>query len=169
MANKFLIAEIKDADKDITGYMARKASRGILLWGDKIALLNVTKFNYHKLPGGGIEDSETHEQAFEREILEETGCKCKINDYGGVIIEYRDEFKLVQLSYVFFAEVVGEPGEVHFEESEIEEGFVLEWVPIEKIEEVIGNDKPSNYEGGLINRRDKEIINFYKPKLLARH
>jgi 8-oxo-dGTP diphosphatase len=165
MAQKILIANIKDADKDVKGYGVRKASRGILLWGDKITLLNVTKFNYHKLPGGGIEGGETTEEAFKREVLEETGCDSEIKDYGGIVVEYRDEFKLVQLSYVFFAEVIGEPGKVNFEQSEKDEGFVLKWVPVEKIEEVIGRDKPTNYEGNFIQRRDRAIIDFYKSRL----
>ena len=56
MDYKYLIAEIKDSDSDISEYKVSRAARGVLRMGNKVALLNVTKFNYHKLPGGGIEN-----------------------------------------------------------------------------------------------------------------
>lgn len=168
MTKKFLITEIKKANKDVSKYSIRKASRGVLRWKNKIALLNVSKFNYHKLPGGGIDNSETNEKAFQREVLEETGCHCIIEDYSGVTIEYRDKFNLVQISYVFFANVIGKPGKVNFEQGEKDEGFILEWVPLEKVEEVLKTDNPTNYEGEFIHKRDSAIVNFYKARLFKK-
>ena len=169
MDYKSLIIELQDGKKDLDKYRIRRAARGVLVWGNKIALLNVTKYNYHKLPGGGIEEGESKEEAFKREILEETGANCEIKNYAGVTIEYREEYKLLQISYVFFAEVVGKLGEVKFEESEIAEGFKLEWVPVENIQEILGKDKPSNYEGSkFICKRDRAIINFYNERLSCR-
>lgn len=162
MTYKSIIIELQDGNKKLVRYRVRRAARGILVWGNKIALLNVTKHHYHKLPGGGIEDGETNEEAFKREILEEAGAKCEIKDYAGVTIEYREEEKLLQISHVFLAEVIGEPGEVKFERNEQDEGFKLEWIPVERIQEVLNQDKPSNYEGSkFICRRDEAIINFY--------
>lgn len=166
MTFKSLIIELQDGDKGLDKYRIRRAARGVLIWGNKIALLNVTKHHYHKLPGGGIEEGESKEDAFKREILEETGAKCEIKDYAGVTIEYRAQEKLLQISYVFLAEVVGEPVEVHFEQSEIDEGFKLEWVPAGEILDVLDKDRPSNYEGSMfICKRDKAIIDFYHERL----
>lgn len=163
MSYKSLIIELQDGKKNLDKYWIRRAARGVLVWGNKIALLNVTKYHYHKLPGGGIEEGESKNEAFKREVLEETGADCEIKDYAGVTVEYRAQEKLLQISYVFLAEVVGEPGKVKFELSENDEGFRLEWIPVEKIQEVFNQDKPSNYEGSkFICKRDKAIINFYK-------
>jgi len=113
MKNKILIREISDTDFDpkhqmgnLDKYDIRRSSRGILVHNGKIALLNVTKFNYHKLPGGGIEPNESIDEAFTREALEETGCKCEILDQSGIIIEWRDQFKLLQISYVLLANYI---------------------------------------------------------------
>jgi ADP-ribose pyrophosphatase YjhB (NUDIX family) len=172
MKNKTLVREIFDTDfdpkyemGDLWKYGIRRASRGILIKNDKIALLNVTKSNYHKLPGGGVEINESIEEAFKRESIEETGCNCEILDQGGIVIEWREQFKLLQISYVFLARVLGKPGQWKLEQGEIDEGFELEWVSTEEIDEVLANDKPTNYEGKFIKLRDKSIVEFYKNKL----
>lgn len=172
MKNKTLIREISDTDFDpryqmssLDKYSVRKASRGILISNGKIALLNVTKFNYHKLPGGGVENDESIEKAFKREVLEETGCECEIVDQLGIVIEWRDQFKLLQISYVFLAKAIGEIGQSKFEPGEINEGFELKWVPFEKIKKILKNDNPTNYEGKFITIRDKGIVEFYENRL----
>lgn len=170
-----VILEITDADFDLhttpqnkDDYHMRKAARGVLVHDGKIALLSVTKKGYHKLPGGGIEEGEDPMKAFIREIKEETGCECKIReDYPSTysIIEWRDAWKLCQVSYIFFSEVVGEPQEVDFTDSEKEEGFVLEWVPFDQIEKILNSDEPLEYEGKFIQKRDRAIVEFYKEYL----
>jgi 8-oxo-dGTP pyrophosphatase MutT (NUDIX family) len=173
---RYIIAEIGDADfdpsftppKTLADYGVRKASRGILINNGKMALLFVSKENYHKLPGGGIEAGETNNDAFVREVQEETGCDCKVldeDDQNSVVIETRDQFKLLQISYAFFSEIVGEPKELHLEQSEIDEGFELKWIPVDQVINLLENDKPKNYEGNFIRARDLAILNFYKDKL----
>ncbi|MBI4157631.1 NUDIX domain-containing protein [Candidatus Woesebacteria bacterium] len=172
MKERILIREIKDTDFDsecqmgnMEDYKVRRASRGVLIHEGKIALLNVTKHNFHKLPGGGIDGNETVQEAFKRELLEEAGCNCEILDEGGIIIEWRDQFKILQINYVFLAKVVGDPKESKLMEDEIEDGFILEWVLPGKIEGVLKKDNPANYEGQFITTRDKAIIEFYKDYL----
>lgn len=173
---RYLILEISDSDFDVTknnptdikDYWVRKASRGILRNGDKIALLFVSKENYHKLPGGGVEGAETNEMAFIREIKEETGCECKIIsgvNQNSVIVEIRAEFKLVQFSYIFLSEIVGAPGELNLDQGEIDEGFELRWVTPQEAWDLVSSDKPKNYEGKFIQKRDSAVLNFYKDEL----
>ena len=54
----------------------RLGARGIVVRDDgKIAVFNKSNKNEYKLPGGGIEEKENKEEAFKREVLEETGCE----------------------------------------------------------------------------------------------
>lgn len=172
MQNKILIREIFDTDFEpnyqmgnLSSFRVRRACRGVLVNEDRIALLNVTRYNFHKLPGGGIKKGESVEEAFKRELLEEVGCDCEILDQSGIIIEWRDQLKLLQISYVFLAKVVGEVGQNKLEQGEIDDGFKLEWIPFDKIEEVLKNDNPTNYEGKFITIRDKSIVEFYRDRL----
>jgi len=172
MKNKTLIKEIFDTDFDSSYQMSdpdafkiRRACRGILINENKIALLNVTKHNYHKLPGGGIEKGEPLEEAFKRELLEEVGADCEIIDQGGIVVEWRDKFKLLQISYVFLAKVIGEVKQNNLDQDEIDDGFELKWVPVEKLNEILENDSPTNYEGNFIRMRDMSIVKFYKNSL----
>ena len=169
---RFVICELTDLNFDpeakllpLDTYKVRTAARGVLIYDGKIALLNVTKKNYHKLPGGVIETGESNEQGFKRELLEETGSNCELIDEAGVTIEYRDQFNLLQISYVYLAKVVGTPGKVNFVHDEIDDGFKLEWVPFNEVESVMNKDNPTDYEGRFISLRDKEILAFYKDKI----
>lgn len=166
-----VIIEIKDTDFNPdyvspaeSEYKTRKAARGVLINDGKIALLHVTKLNYHKLPGGGFENDETAVEAFKREMLEETGCDCTIDDENGagVTLEWRGEWKLFQISYIFSAHVLGVPKKINLTDEEIANGFELIWVPFENIDEVLKQDSPTDYESNFIMRRDRAIIDHYK-------
>lgn len=74
---------------------------------NRIALCG-TKFEL--LPGGGVEENETLEEAASREVLEEIGCKVKIQKYIGFTEETRDNGKRHQISHCFVTQVLGEKG-----------------------------------------------------------
>ena len=96
-------------------YHVRRAARGIILAPDgRIALLSVTKKQYHKLPGGGIDldsigDEEYPEGAFIRECMEETGCGVEITGSLGTVVEYRNYMSRLQISYAYTSRLVGTP------------------------------------------------------------
>ncbi len=146
---------------DVSKFATRIAARGIVLDGENIALLKVTNLGFYKLPGGGVEDGETIEMAFKREIMEEVRCDCNISYSLGEIVEYRDGFKLKQTSHIFVSDLVGQVGSNHLEPDELAEGFEVMWVtPIEAIR-LLESSAPTDYEGKFIIKRDLAIINSY--------
>lgn len=153
---------------DTSNFEKRNSSRGIVILNKKMALLNVVRAGYHKLPGGGFEGDETPTEAFKREILEETGCNCEILDPVGIVVEKRYKFKLIQTSYVYVAKVVGDPGEPHFDKGEIELEFKLEWVTLMEAEKIFTEEKPVTYEGKFINARDKAIFQYFTSMSFSR-
>lgn len=164
-----LLAELKDVDvgwepKESKMTKKRLAARAVLLKNNKIALLNVTKHGYHKLPGGGIEGSEDIKEALFREVLEETGCKIRIIGTIGKIVEYRTHESTIQTSFCWLAEAV-EEGTPEFDRGEKEAGFRLEWLPAEKSLELLEKDRPETYDGRFIARRDAIFIQAVKNRI----
>jgi 8-oxo-dGTP diphosphatase len=142
------------------GFKIRNAARAIVL-NDKgeVALLKANTYSYHKLPGGGVEWGEDMELALQRELLEEIGCRADITSEVGEIIEYRDKWKMKQVSHCYLAEKVGEQQTPTFTQSEIDEGFEVIWAnDVETAIKLLEKDKPENYDGLFIQRRDTQLL-----------
>lgn len=158
------------SEVDAAGFYERSAARAVLL-NDKgqTHLLHVTKHGYHKLPGGGIDEGESPEQALKRELLEEVGCHAEITAELGTILEYRtydDGTGLKQTSYSYVAQQIGEQQEAALEEDEIAKG--MQQILAGSIDEAIAllaGDKPLTPEGRMIQKRDITILNAAKAVL----
>jgi ADP-ribose pyrophosphatase YjhB (NUDIX family) len=164
-----ILAEISEAslgkgEPEILGgsYELRKSARAILR--DKngnINLQHIKRDSFHKLPGGGLETGESKEEALRREIIEEAGCDCIISDLIGVVIEYRNKYNLIQISYAYVADVVGEIGEPQFEQAEIDEQLTNYWVSPEEALAKMKSDAPEKYEGNFILKREISFLEEY--------
>jgi len=150
-------------------FFHRKASRAIVLnQSNEVALLYVSHHGYHKLPGGGIDEGEDIAEALERELLEEIGCKAEVIADVGVVIEHRDQQKMVQTSYCFLAKKIGEAAEPNFTDKEMHDGFEIVWTKdIDSAITMLENDKPDVYEGIFIQKRDLVLLRAAKNSLVA--
>lgn len=156
------LLELHDKDvglqaEAVVKYTSRTAARAVLRKGDAIALLHVKNHHYYKLPGGGVDQGETVKEGLQRELLEEVGCTFKILQEMGKIVEYRSQIELVQTSYCYLAEGVGE-GKPHFTEEEIEGGFTLVWATFDKAIELLKKSRPDTYDGKFIVKRDLRFL-----------
>ena len=155
----------------------RISARGIVFNDDnKIAILNKRNKNEYKLVGGGIEGDEDPKSAFEREVLEEAGCKIQIDYFIGTIKEERTRYNFVQVSYIYVAHVIENTEHLNLTDKEIAEGSQLLWLSLEEaiqsIKKCENSIKTSEYENMYLTRfvfkRDYNILEFYKNNYLKK-
>lgn len=147
-------------------YHTRTAARAVLFDSqNRIALEYVSLRKYYKLPGGGVEKGESVLLGLRRECMEEAGCAIKPGKTIGKIVEYRDRYKIHQISYCYFAKVVGKKGKTAFTGSEKTNKFKLLWVPLKKAIALSRKAKPSTYESGFIIKRDLKFLEVAKALL----
>ena len=116
----------------------REAVRGIILDPPRLLMVHSTHNGDYKFPGGGVLGGESHEEALQREVLEECGATIcgSVQPFGKVIEydlpkepEYYDVFKMT--SYYYLCQVEGALGPQSLEPYERDLGFVPRWVEIE--------------------------------------
>jgi len=164
---------IKDQDfgtevKPFVANCEREAGRAVVSDRENnIALLNVTKKKYHKLPGGGVEKGEDIISATRREVKEEIGCEIINIRELGIIEEYRNKFGLYQISYCFTADLSGDKGTPSFEQGEIDDGFEPIWLNIDlAIKTLESESDVENYEGKFIQLRDLTFLKEARQRFL---
>ena len=162
-----LLKEISEETLGLSGgfeqlgseYKLRKSARAVVLNGrGEMATQYLNTYTFHKLPGGGVDRGETLEQALKREVLEEVGCDCEITHKLGLVIEYRNKYKLLHISFGFVAKVVGELVAPTLEAGEIEEGQETLWLPPTEVLQRMKKDTPGKFEGHFILAREKAFL-----------
>ena len=167
----------KITDKDIgektikmSNPRLRLGARGIVIREDgKIAVFNKSNKNEYKLPGGGLEGEEEPEEAFLREVLEETGCEVDIIECLGMTEEYKSLNNFKQISYVFVGKVLNNTRQLNLTEKEKDEGAKLLWETPERAlelitkcyNELVASKYESVYATKFIVLRDIKILERY--------
>ena len=113
--------------------------------------------------------NENPEDAFYREVAEETGCKVEIIKYLGVTEEYKYKNNFKQISYIYVSKVIEDTQKLNLTQKEKDEGAKLLWVePIEALELIqncINDLKDSQYEDVYATKfvvlRDRRILEYY--------
>ena len=117
---KILDEDIGEKSKELIKPRVRYGARGIVLRNDgKIAIFNKANKKEYKLPGGGIDEGESPQQGFIREVLEETGCEIEIIQKLGIAEEYKTLDNFMQISHVFVGRVTKDTGNLHMTQKEI--------------------------------------------------
>lgn len=146
------------------GYLnevSRHASRGVLINNDgQVAMMELAAENLYKLPGGGLEKDENKEEAFVREIREETGYKAVIINELGYIDEHKVKNHFMQRSYCYIAKATDRQGSVALSEDELQLGMRVEWMSPEEavaqLQELICHCK--DYSTKFMLLRDLTIL-----------
>ena len=168
--------EIGEKYVELENPRLRLGARGIVIRDDgKIAIFNKSNKNEYKLPGGGIEDNEKPEEAFKREVLEETGCVVEIIQELGIAEEYKCQINFKQISNVFVGKVVKDTKQLNVTQKEKDEGARLLWETLERALELIKdcftNLVDSEYESVYVTKfivlRDRKILEYYINNLKA--
>ena len=164
-----LLAEISEATLGLgpgeqlgSEYQLRKSARAILRnENGEIATQYLSTYTFHKLPGGGIDLGESVEEALRREVREEVGCNCQIDQPIGIVIEYRNKYGLLHISYCYSAFVDGGVSTPDLEEGEIEGGQETLWLPPAALLTKMSSDVPGKFEGHFILAREQAFLQEY--------
>jgi ADP-ribose pyrophosphatase YjhB (NUDIX family) len=150
-------------EKEYSEFKVRETVRAVIFDGDNnVALMKVGEDNFHKLPGGGVDEGETLDQALKRECLEEAGVVIKNTHEIGLIIEIKKESRSIQNSYCYLANVSGDKASSNLTEEEKSRGFKVLWMNVDEAIKCIKNDGFDNLQGRYIYKRELTILETVK-------
>ena len=160
------------------GTVGRRPSvRGIVIKDGNVAMMHSLKYDYYKLPGGGIETGETYEETLVREVREESGLvviKDSIKEFGYVrrIEKGKIEDIFVQENFYFLCDVEEKNVGQELDDYEEDEIFTLEFVSPDHAIYINENaDHKEKVEqqtfSGMILRENR-VLEIVKAEILSR-
>lgn len=162
-----LIRKITDKDvekgkEDYLRHVSRFGARGIILdENDRVGMIYMARNKCYKLPGGGIEKEETSEEAFIREIIEETGYQVEIIKTLGYVEEHKARNNFMQRSFCYLARITSnENMKTSLSKNEKALGFQFHWMELEEARRAMNQSvrRCKEYTMRFVLLRDKQII-----------
>ncbi|HMT00860.1 MAG TPA: NUDIX domain-containing protein [Candidatus Absconditabacterales bacterium] len=143
----------------------RQAVRIIIFHDNKIAIIKTGK-GFLMIPGGGVDEGETKEEAAYRESMEETGCEIVNLRYLGQIVENRLRNQQIATTYAFIANAKNLGG-LNLEADEIEEGHELIRMSLDEAYEKISElyNISQHKQGRSVSMREKIILAYVMENL----
>ena len=161
-----LIAELNDMNMlgqpGMSDAKPRLTARAVLQRPDGLfAVMYVGKYGIYILPGGGVDEGESIEDALHREVVEETGCRCRDIRPLGVVSENRAHADYTQLSY-YYAVQTDDAGEGnHLTDAEKSNGTELQWHTLEELLRLIGDPVHEVNQRKYLQARDMAALKEY--------
>ncbi len=154
----------------------RPSVRGIIVKDGKIAMMHSLKYDYYKLPGGGMEEGESLEETLVREVQEESGLVVRLDsvrEFGYVRRIEKGLFEdiFIQENFYYLCEVEADATEQNLDDYEEEEQFVLEYVTPEHAIETNKNGDHGEKEKvhvfrGMLDRENRVLAIIRKEVLV---
>ncbi len=140
----------------------KKAARAVIVDDkNRVAIIDVRNGEYFKIPGGGIEEGETVDQAVRREAMEEAGSEIKIvQDLGEqkFVDPGPDYNNLIHHSVCFLARKTDEHKNPSFDDWEKSNNFQLLWVDFDEAFRLFERSRTEDPYGQAINERDFQYL-----------
>ena len=164
------IARLTDMDilgtPGLSNAKPRLTARAIVLSPDnRCAVMYASKFGIHTLPGGGVEEGESIEEALLREITEETGCVIESYEPLGYVEENRFHADYTQISYYYIVHTADETLHPHLTALEAENGTSAMWCTLEEAFERISTPVFELPQRKFLQARDVAALKAYFTRL----
>lgn len=154
----------------------RPSVRGIIIRGDKIAMIHSLKYHYYKLPGGGAEQGEDQIDTLIREVREESGLNVirdSVREFGYVRRIQKGDFDdiFIQDNYYYLCEAEEEADVQELDDYEQDEQFTLEFVTpqyaIDINQKQNHGEKAADAHGAVMIEREIRVLRILMEELFS--